>query len=95
MAKSLEEKARREVALKIFRSLEDLMVDFWSRWQDEREYEDINDYGKVIQTELDTFDAGAKLVTMSKRPFGFTYTLSEVSYKVTVKLGSYGYKRVK
>lgn len=43
-----------------------LLCNLWERWQDEKEYEDIEDYGKVIAKEL-----GFKSVEMSKRPFGF------------------------
>jgi hypothetical protein len=41
-----------------------------ARWSDEKEYEDINDYQKVI-----TLPAGFTLLKMTKRPFGFHFSI--------------------
>ena len=44
-----------------------LIVNLYWRWLDEREYEDINEYGKVIASKL------GFPVQMTKRPFGFKF----------------------
>jgi len=43
-----------------------------ARWQDESEYEDINEYGEAIQKLL---PEGLTFIKMSKRPFGFLFSL--------------------
>lgn len=44
-----------------------LIGNLYGRWLDEREYEDINEYGKVISDKL------GFPVKMTKRPFGFKF----------------------
>lgn len=44
-----------------------LITGLYWRWLDERECEDINEYGKVIAQEL------GFPVKMTKRPFGFKF----------------------
>lgn len=44
-----------------------LIVNLYWRWLDEREYEGIAEYGKVISGKL------GFPVKMTKRPFGFTF----------------------
>jgi hypothetical protein len=51
-------------------ALTPLVARLWERWQDEREYENILDYGAVIAREL---PPGVRLTHMTKRPFGFHY----------------------
>lgn len=51
------------------------MMDYLrGRWSDEKEFEDINDYGKKLQELL---PAGVEYVRMSKRPFGPIIKLPE------------------
>lgn len=42
------------------------------RWSDEKEYEDIKDYEKVIADKL---PKEIKIAKMTKRPFGFEFTV--------------------
>jgi hypothetical protein len=56
-----------------------------SRWACEREFEDINDYGKVISSNL---PEGFKLMKMTKKPFGFHFSIGTEAvyhYKVTAR----------
>jgi hypothetical protein len=55
-----------------FRQLANLMSNLWCRWQDEHKYEDIRDYGAVVQQNL---PAGWHFVKMNKRPFGFEFNI--------------------
>lgn len=65
----------------------------WGRWQDEREYEDINDYGKVFAGKL---PEGFSLTRMTKRPFGFHFSIaSGASFHFTVTGRSVGYKQIR
>ena len=44
----------------------------YGRWQDEKKYEDIADYGKNIAAALPD---GFTLTKMTKGPFGFEFTI--------------------
>jgi hypothetical protein len=52
--------------------LNNVFFNLWYRWQDEYEYEDINDYGKVLHETLakEFPNDGFKLTASTKRPFG-------------------------
>jgi len=61
-----------------------LLGNLYARWQDEKEYEDFNDYAKVIR---ETF-SDLKIVKVNKRPFGFTVSTEypvSVQVKVTMR----------
>ena len=53
-----------------------LLRRLWRRWQDEREHEDINEYGKEIAKK---FPEGWKLEKSMKRPFGVRLVTSSHS----------------
>lgn len=59
----------------------DLLGSLWGRWQDEKEYEDINEYGARIAKE---FPEGWKLVKTNKRPFGVTVMIGEERHQISV-----------
>lgn len=72
--------------------LEETMAHLYSRWQDEKEYEDINDYGAVIIKKL---PKGFKLLKMSKRPFGFDWTMENgFKYQLTMTARQLAWKRI-
>ncbi len=80
-------------ARNLFDNLLPKMERLYSRWLDEGEYEDIKDYGEVIRPDVEKI--GGVFKKMSKRPFGFTYTLDGAEYQVTINSRTYKYKRVK
>ena len=86
------EQERKEKALQLFERLQNLMVYLYSRWQDEKDYEDINDYGVNIKKYV--AEIGGEFVKMSKRPFGFIYKLADATYQVIVRSSGYEYKRI-
>ena len=57
----------------------------WERWQDESEYEDIADYGKVLAKSIR--DAGQPISREkpTKRPFGLKCMINGVDYHLFVK----------
>ena len=71
----------------------EMMCNLYDRWRDEYEYEDINDYAKVIIAKLTALfpSYNIKLVKPSKRPFGVAITINgEYSLMLGVKVrGSY------
>lgn len=64
------------------------------RWNDEKEFEDINDYKAVLQKVLDKFDVS--IIKMHKRPFGCTVLINgfEIAYTCTMR-GRLNWKRIK
>jgi hypothetical protein len=46
------------------------IVNLYSRWLDEQEYEDINEYGEAFEKNL---GFAKNSLTMTKRPFGFKF----------------------
>ena len=90
----MTEQERKEVVSKLFDNLklQTTLVNLYSRWLDEKEYEDIKEYGKVIEPFVTKI--GGKLLLMSKRPFGFKMEIAGVTYLFSMTTRSYTYKRI-
>ena len=69
----------------------------YGRWQDEKEYEDWNDYDKMLSTAFYKECAKAKFITsglkVSQRPYGVTFIATDKTndWKVTIKCTSKKY----
>jgi hypothetical protein len=64
-----------------------------ARWSCEREFEDINDYGKVIARKL---PSGFKLEKMTKAPFGFHFSIgTDAVYAIKTTARAIGWVRIK
>jgi hypothetical protein len=75
------------------KTLRDLLFDLKFRWSNEREFEDINDYGKVIASQL---PEGFKLEKMTKSPFGFQFSIgTSARYAMMATNRSIEWKRLK
>ena len=64
------------------------------RWKDEKKYEDIKDYQKVIVPKL---PLGWTLIKMTTKPFGFQFKIASLPlnmYVVIIGLRNYGWKRI-
>ena len=57
----------------------DLIFYLYERWQDEKEYEDTNDYLKAIQKEI------PQAYKIHKRPFGITCKCANGNIQISVK----------
>jgi hypothetical protein len=88
----MKEDERRLTAEKFYDKMENFVVSLYGRWQDEKDYEDINDYGTLIKKEVDKI--GGKFIKMVKKPFGFLYSLDDVTYQISISNKNYTYKRV-
>lgn len=79
---------------RLFADLQPLVISLAGRWADESRYEDITEYAAVIRPKL---PAGFQLVAMSKRPFGFTFTIdcSPALYAITCTMRLYAWKRIR
>lgn len=76
-------------AVEILRTMTDTLFGLYDRWKDEKEYEDFNDYKKVISEKMTLL--GALNVSLTK-DFKITYTVGARQY--TVKVGAHGIKFV-
>lgn len=56
-----------------------LVARLCERWLDEAGYEDIKEYGSVIQKSM---PVGYALVSMTKRPFGYVFTNDEGKFQI-------------
>jgi len=89
----MDETTRKEVAAKFYKDMQGTMVDLAVRWQDEKEYEDINDYAKPIKPKVEAI--GGEFIKMMKSPsFGFTFKLGIATYRINHGKTIYSYKRI-
>lgn len=61
------------------------MFNLYERWLDEHEYEDINDYAKVIKGVADKEGITLHNVSGTKRPFGIKFNFNGNQYHFYVK----------
>ncbi len=54
----------------------------YDRWQDERDYEDIEEYAAALRKRAEKH--GLKVVKAYRRPFGFTIKTNTDSYRIKV-----------
>lgn len=65
----------------------------YNRWQDEMEYEDINDYQLPLNPIARKF--GVTILKMNKKPFGCDFTVDGKTYKITVSATHMKCRRIK
>ena len=75
-----------------FTAVADTTGYLYERWLDEKDYEDINDYLPVVAKIADEF--GVSIVKMTKRPFGFHFTVDGRTYAMCATLRTISYKRI-
>ena len=80
-------------ALAFFNQAEETIVNLYCRWQDEKEYEDIKDYQKPLNSIADA--AGVAITKMNKRPFGCNFTVDGKTFVLKMTARQYSYQRIK
>lgn len=73
-----------EKITKFYKAIGQRLVNLSERWQDEKGYEDIKEYQKVLQTEAMKF--GITLTGMTSRPFGCVFVDGGNKYTLQAKL---------
>jgi hypothetical protein len=73
----------------LYQDIKPLFENLYCRWLDEREYEDIQDYRKVLQDAIDGSTVPAKITKMLKRPFGFRFVIDGTPCQISMKGGEY------
>ena len=74
-----------KTALNFFNVALDRMGYLASRWMDESQYEDINDYKQNLQKFIDDNKLGVVVTKMFKHPFGCEFTVDGQRFRYTVR----------
>jgi hypothetical protein len=80
-------------ALKFFNLAETEFSYLYQRWQDEKEYEDIRDYQKPLDSIARP--CGVVITKMNKSPFGCNFTVDGKTFAVKITATKYSYIRIK
>lgn len=72
--------------------IEQLFMNMYDRWLDEKDHEDIKEYGDRLAREL---PEGWKVEGMTKRPFGVKFSIgTDALYTIYLTSTAYGWKRI-
>lgn len=73
-----------DVVRSFFDAIKDLTCRLADRWADEEEYEDIEEYRRVLQGACTPFNV--QVTRMLRRPFGFVFTSPALPQPWAVKI---------
>jgi len=93
---SLSETAKSKIE-ELHSSIDEFLTNLYCRWQDEKEYEDWNDYVSVMKQKFETLIAennmsNAVYYSCGKRPFGIKFDFEGFRITLYVNSTSYGWK---
>lgn len=81
-------------AQNFWKEAQDLIINLYSRWLDEKEYEDIKDYAQPLQLLAQKHNV--VIDKMTARPFGCKFSTDGRQFQLSITSnGSYSYKRIK
>jgi hypothetical protein len=72
---------------RIFNELQETLISLYSRYQEEKKYEDINDYKIPIIPVMERYHG--TIINMNKKPFGFTFKFQGKIYQIKVTSTKY------
>lgn len=80
-------------AIHFFKAAHRTLAGLWWRWQNEKAYEDINDYRKTLAPYAHS--AGVTIEKMTKRPFGCVFSIADGRrYQLSETGRKYSYQRI-
>jgi hypothetical protein len=79
-------------ALRFYEAGETLFLSLSARWQDERQYENIEDYRTVLLPLA--MEHSVTIERMTKRPFGCEFTTEGKRFVLKCGASTYSYKRI-
>ena len=85
---------RAELMESIMEKMDNFLCGLWSRWQDEKDYEDWGDYKRAIVSKIETILPTGSTAQMPRRgSFKIVCTIPGFPYKPTISLTqtSYGW----
>lgn len=65
-------------------SVEETMENLFTRWQDEKEYEDFEDYKQVMR-QIVSRTSGVNFIDASSEPFGFDFSIGNITCCYTIR----------
>ena len=71
----------------VFNGMEQQLRGMFFRWQDEKKYENIEDYAAIVRPKVEAM--GAKFIKMTKRPFGFQCMVDGKTYQMRMSTKKY------
>lgn len=86
-AKEEAEMAIGRKAKAIFDEAADLFGRLYERWQDEKRYENINDYAKPLAPIVEKHDG--RVIEMKKRPFALVFQIDTHLYQMQIASNNY------
>lgn len=75
---------RTNLAKRTIDGIEDYMCDLFSRWLDEREYEDIEEYELAMRNHDRLKNPKVVVITMMGEPFTLLFSIDETTYMVWI-----------
>ena len=85
-------KEKSKAAEKFYREAKEVLIDLYSRWQDEKQYENIKDYQNSLNPIAKQF--GVVITKMTKRPFGCEFTVDGKTFRFNASATWVEYKRI-
>jgi len=91
----MDTEKRKSIVMGVFkdRTVQVRLINLYSRWLDEREYEDIREYGDNIKPLIER--ENVRFVKMVKRPFGPVFTVDNCNYHISITTKKIQVKQVK
>ena len=80
---------RKEETAKIANAVSSYLCNLYERWQDEKEYEDFNDYKACAKKAIE--NAGGTFVDLGKRPFRCIFVVQGVRCFIKVTSREYNW----
>lgn len=68
---------------RVVQSMQNLLVNLYERWKDEKEYEDFSEYEEVMKKKADEISE-ITFIKATKRPFGFKFKNQNRDYQVSI-----------
>lgn len=87
---------------KLVDEVEEFVANLYSRWQDEKQYENLSEYREALQKQCDKLRdscnlAEFQIVQSSKRARSFNFNFNigtEAEYQLYITKNTYGWKRL-
>lgn len=77
-----------QLAKSVIQLTQQLLINLYMRWLDEKGYEDFSDFENVMRSKV-TKVKGVSFLRGTQRPFGFQFQTSEGIYHFTIKKKGY------
>ena len=98
MKQFLSSLAKKQINI-LFKNMSNILDNLYTRWQDEREYEDWAEYERCLKNNLsqvaESNDIAIEIKKVTKRPFGIHFNLDNCCVTLYVNATTIGWKCIK